>query len=91
MKQVYLKIKNKQKIERHLPKSKLIASLLALFLGFLGIHDFYLGYRKKGILKIVLTVGTGIGGGMYALVDFIRLITDGIYTDAAGNELKKEF
>lgn len=72
-------------------KSKLVAVLLAFFLGSIGVHDFYLGYNKYGIIKIILTVCTGIGGGIWALIDFVRLLTGGISTDANGVELKKEF
>ena len=72
-------------------KSKLVAVLLAFFLGGIGIHDFYLGYTKYGIIKIILTVCTGVGGGIWALIDFIRLLTGSLHTDANGVELKKEF
>lgn len=72
-------------------KSKLVAVLLAFFLGGIGIHDFYLGYNKNGIIKIVLTVCTGVGGSIWALIDFIRLLTGSLHTDATGAELKKEF
>ncbi len=37
-------------------KSKMIAGLLAIFLGHLGIHEFNLGEKKKGIAKIIATV-----------------------------------
>ena len=73
------------------PKSKLAAVLLAFFLGGIGIHDFYLGYTKYGIIKIVLTCCTGVGGGIWALIDFIRLLTGDLHADANGVELKKEF
>ncbi len=33
-------------------KSKLAAILLALFLGNLGIHDFYLGNKRNGFIKL---------------------------------------
>ena len=72
-------------------KSKLTAVLLAFFLGGIGVHDFYLGYNKYGVIKIVLTCCTGVGGGIWALVDFIRLLTGSLNTDANGVELKKEF
>ena len=72
-------------------KSKLVAALLAFFLGSLGIHDFYLGYNKNGIIKIVLTCCTGVGGGIWALIDLIRLLTGSLHTDANGVELKKDF
>ena len=72
-------------------KSKLVAVLLAFFLGSIGIHDFYLGYNKYGVIKIVLTVCTGIGGASWAIVDFIRLLTGSLNRDANGIKLKKEF
>ena len=72
-------------------KSKLVAVLLAFFLGSIGIHDFYLGYTKNGIIKIILTCCTGVGGSIWALIDFIRLLTGSLNTDANGVELKKEF
>ena len=72
-------------------KSKLVAALRAFFLGSLGIHDFYLGYNKNGIIKIVLTCCTGVGGGIWALIDLIRLLTGSLHTDANGVELKKDF
>ena len=72
-------------------KSKLVAVLLAFFVGGIGIHDFYLGYTKNGVIKIILTVCTGFGGSLWALIDFIRLLTGSLHTDANGVELKKEF
>ena len=72
-------------------KSKLVAVLLAFFLGAIGVHDFYLGYNKNGIIKIVLTVCTGIGGEIWALIDFIRLLTGSINQDANGKPLTDEF
>ena len=35
-------------------KSKTVAALLAFFLGGFGAPDFYLGYKKVGIIKLVL-------------------------------------
>lgn len=72
-------------------KSKLVAVLLALFLGSIGIHDFYLGYNKYGVIKIILTVCTGVGGAIWALVDFIRVLTGSLNADANGVKLKKDF
>ncbi len=72
-------------------KSKLVAVLLCFFLGGIGIHDFYLGYNKYGVIKIVLSLCTGVGGGIWALVDFIRLLTGSINADANGVPLKNEF
>ena len=38
------------------PKSKLIALLLAFFLGSLGIHNFYGGNKQQAIIQLVLTL-----------------------------------
>lgn len=35
-------------------KSKTVAALLAFFLGGFGAPDFYLGYKKVGIIKLVV-------------------------------------
>jgi TM2 domain-containing membrane protein YozV len=35
-------------------KSKVIAGLLAIFLGYLGIHKFYLDYTKEGVITLVI-------------------------------------
>ena len=34
-------------------KNKIVAALLAIFLGSLGIHKFYLGQKGKGILYLI--------------------------------------
>ena len=63
-------------------KSKLTAILLCFFLGSLGIHKFYLGYTLIGVIQL-LTFG---GFLIWAIVDFIRLIT-GSLNDSEGNDL----
>ncbi|MDE0087852.1 MAG: TM2 domain-containing protein [Candidatus Poribacteria bacterium] len=35
-------------------KDKILAGLLAIFLGAFGIHKFYLGYKKAGIILLVI-------------------------------------
>lgn len=52
-------------------KSQLTAVLLCFFLGGLGIHRFYLGYTWQGVVQL-LTLG---GLGIWALIDFIRILT----------------
>jgi TM2 domain-containing membrane protein YozV len=37
-------------------KSKIVAALLAFFLGGLGIHSFYMGNKKKGFIQLGATV-----------------------------------
>lgn len=69
-----------------------IAAILAFFLGAIGIHDFYLGYTKNGIIKIILTI-TGIGAvasEIWAIVDFVNILT-GNKADSNGNPLTRNF
>ncbi len=37
-------------------KSKIAAGILGIFLGGLGIHNFYLGYTGKAVLQLCLTI-----------------------------------
>lgn len=37
-------------------KSKVVAGLLGIFLGSLGVHKFYLGYAQAGIIMLLVTL-----------------------------------
>jgi len=52
-------------------KSQLTAFLLALLIGVLGIHRFYLGYTGIGVIQL-LTLG---GLGIWAFIDMILILT----------------
>ena len=59
-------------------KNKLLAGLLALFLGAMGIHRFYLGYIKIGRVQLRLWVlGYFTGGITWAIVQ-IWAVTEAI-------------
>ena len=51
-------------------KSQLVALLLCIFFGVLGVHRFYLGYIGIGLLELF----TGGLCGILTLIDFIRII-----------------
>ena len=76
-------------------KSKVAAGLLGIFLGSLGIHNFYLGYTKRAVAQLLITI---LGSvlifppiiiGIWALVEGIFYLTgrEGYTTDAEGNLL----
>ena len=60
----------------------MVALLLSIFLGELGIDRFYLGYIGLGILKLI----TAGGFGIWWLVDLI-LIATGKMKTKDGQEL----
>ncbi|MDT5168679.1 MAG: hypothetical protein QOD02_2006 [Mycobacterium sp.] len=69
-------------------KSKVVAGLLQLFLGGLGVGRFYLGYVGIGFAQIAITICTlGIAGWIWPLVDAILILT-GKVTDAQGRTLR---
>lgn len=58
-------------------QDKIVMALICFFLGAIGIHNFMMGEKKRGILKIVLSVVTcGFVGGILALIDFIKILLD---------------
>lgn len=69
-------------------KSKLAAGLLGILLGYLGVHNFYLGNTGKGVAQLLITIltcGAGsIVSGIWGLVEGIQILTGLINTDANG-------
>ena len=63
-------------------KSRLVAFLLCGFLGFLGIHRFYVGKIGTGVVQL-LTFG---GLGVWAFIDFILIIV-GTFEDSEGRRI----
>lgn len=56
-------------------QDKLVMALLCFFLGGWGVHNFMMGEKKKGIIKIVFAFVCGISS-ILALIDFIKILTD---------------
>ena len=63
-------------------KSRLVALLLVLFFGGIGVHRFYAGKIGTGILWILTFGCFGIG----VLIDTIMIIC-GTFTDKDGNQI----
>lgn len=79
-------------------KSKLAAGLLGIFLGGLGVHNFYLGNTGKAVAQLLLTLvgwvllGLGpIAAAVWGLVEGILILTSQYgspwHRDANGLEL----
>ena len=73
------------------PRSRLAAGLFGIFLGALGIHNFYLGFTGKAIAQLLISVLTcGIlswVSAIWGLIEGILILTGSINTDASGNRL----
>lgn len=72
-------------------KSKLVAGILGILLGWLGAHRFYLGYTAIGVVQIVVTICTGGIGGLWGIVEGVLILVGSMITsDAEGRPLKDQ-
>lgn len=75
--------------QKYSSKSRITAGVLAILFGSFGIHSFYLGNTKKGIIHLVLSM-TGIltlASTGWAIAEGIMLLCGKIVTDAKGDIL----
>lgn len=70
--------------QQYSDKSKLVAGLLQIFLGGLGIGRFYTGHTGMAIAQL-LTCG---GLGFWALIDGILFLVKNDRTDKQGRVLR---
>jgi TM2 domain-containing membrane protein YozV len=75
-------------------KRKSIAVILALLLGFVGAHRFYLGYYRMGFIIIVVNtllvkvIGAPQFAILWGLIESVLLLSGNIEKDAQGRALK---
>ncbi len=69
-------------------KSRILAGLLGIVLGAVGMHRFYLGHYGYGIAQTIVTVATGGFGVMWGFIEGVLIITGHINKDAKGRYLK---
>lgn len=73
---------------------KVVAGVLGILLGGLGIHKFYLGYTKTGVIQLVIGVVTCFTiGPIIGLVEGIIYLTksDQEFVDTYVNGTKEWF
>lgn len=75
-------------------RSRVAAGVLGIFLGWLGVHRFYLGYSGIGVIQLLLGVGGcatfGLTSGIssiWGLVEGILILTGSMNTDGDGRPL----
>ena len=74
-------------------KDHVAAGLLAIFLGCLGIHKFYLGYNTPGFIMLAVTVvGSVFSLGIAGLVMLVISIVEGIiYLSKTQTEFERTY
>ncbi|MGI6045543.1 MAG: TM2 domain-containing protein [Eggerthellaceae bacterium] len=75
------------------PKDHVAAGLLAIFLGGLGIHKFYLGYTNIGFIMLAITIVGGIFtlGIASAIMEIIAFIEGIIYLTRSQAEFEQTY
>ena len=70
------------------PKSKLVAGLLGIFLGGLGVHNFYLGFTGKAVAQLLISLlscgALAVVSAVWGLIEGILVLTGSINRDASG-------
>ena len=59
-------------------KSKIAAGLLAILLGSLGVHKFYLGYTSTGVIMLLVSIFGAIAFGLGPIVMGVISLVEGI-------------
>lgn len=86
---------NKKTNENRTPnqssKNKVVAGLLAIFLGGFGVHNFYLGYNGKAVAQLLITVLSccllSFVSSIWGFIEGILILCGNIDVDANGNKL----
>jgi TM2 domain-containing membrane protein YozV/predicted RNA-binding Zn-ribbon protein involved in translation (DUF1610 family) len=70
-------------------RSRVVAGVLGILLGPIGVHRFYLGYIGVGVLQIILTCCTSGLAGLWGFIEGILCLTGQTLThDADGFPLR---
>jgi len=69
-------------------KRRILAGLLGLIFGAVGLHRIYLGFWGLGITQIIVTYLTGGFGVVWGFIEGVLILTGHIHKDAKGRYLK---
>ncbi|MBG82648.1 MAG: TM2 domain-containing protein [SAR202 cluster bacterium] len=69
-------------------KSRVVAGVLGIVLGGIGVHRFYLGSVGIGILQIILTIITFGIAGIWGFIEGVIILAGGKWRDSSGKALR---
>lgn len=69
-------------------KNRVTASLLAIFLGAIGAHEFYLGHNRSALIRLAMGI-IGLVIGLTFVASLIGLIEGIIYLTKSDEEFKQ--
>lgn len=73
-------------------KSRVVAGLLGLFFGSLGVHNFYLGRTGRAVAQLLITVLScfllSFISGIWGFIESILILCGNVQVDGNGNPLK---
>ncbi|HJZ93541.1 MAG TPA: GYF domain-containing protein [Gemmataceae bacterium] len=79
--------RKKSRVPEDIPNKKMVAGLLAILIGSLGIHKFYLGFTTAGIIMILLAcVGVSWIIGIIEGIIYLTKSDEDFYRDYVVNE-----
>ncbi len=74
-------------------KTKVAAGLLGILLGWAGIHKFYLGYTREGLIMLLVSILGGIitCGAATGVIGIIGLIEGILYLTRSDEEFQQMY
>ncbi|MDR2019027.1 MAG: TM2 domain-containing protein [Syntrophobacterales bacterium] len=69
-------------------RTKIVAGLLGVLVGGLGIHRFYLGYTVIGIVQIIVTICTLGFGALWGFIEGVLILVGTFSKDKEGNIIR---
>lgn len=73
-------------------KSKVVAGLLGIFLGSLGVHNFYLGRKERAMAQLLISVLScftlSIVSQIWGFTEGVLILCGNINVDGNGNSLR---
>ena len=65
-------------------QDKITMAIICFLVGSLGVHNFMMGETNKGIFRLLLTLLLFGTGWIFALIDFVKILSGEYVVDTKG-------